>query len=133
MSALLTAVDLHRSFRSTPALRGADLTVEAGEIVAVMGPSGSGKSTLLHCAAGILTVDRGSVQYRGRDISALSDRDRSALRRTDFGFVFQFGRLVPELTCRENVTLLLRLAGMRRRAADVAADAWLERLGCWPR
>ena len=65
MSALLTAVDLHRSFRSTPALRGADLTVEAGEIVAVMGPSGSGKSTLLHCATGLTRPSAGTIRVPG--------------------------------------------------------------------
>ena len=63
-----------------------------------MGPSGSGKSTLLHCLAGILPPDAGSVTFDGRELTAMSDLERSALRRRDFGFVFQFGQLVPELT-----------------------------------
>ena len=126
--ALLTATGVVKAFGPTPALRGADLTVRAGEIVAVMGPSGSGKSTLLHCVAGILPADAGSVCYAGRDLRVMPDRERSALRRREFGFVFQFGQLIPELTCRQNVSMPLRLDGLGRRAAEAAADQWLERL-----
>jgi putative ABC transport system ATP-binding protein len=104
------------------------MSVRAGEVVAVMGPSGSGKSTLLHCLAGIIQPDAGTVTYAGRELSTLADGPRSALRRTDFGFVFQFGQLVPELTCLENVALPLRLDGMRRRAAEAKAREWLDRL-----
>ncbi len=125
---LVTATSVRRSFGLTPALRGADLTVGAGEIVALMGPSGSGKSTLMHCLAGILQPDSGSVRYDGVELTQLSDRARSALRRNDFGFIFQFGQLVDELTCRENVALPLRLTGASRRAAEVQADEWLQRL-----
>jgi putative ABC transport system ATP-binding protein len=129
MTALLTATKLTKAFGVTPALRGAELTVDAGEIVAVMGPSGSGKSTLLHCASGILPVDGGEVAYRGADLTTMSDRQRSALRRNDFGFIFQFGQLVPELTCRENLALPLRLTGQKSRPANAGADEWLDRLG----
>jgi putative ABC transport system ATP-binding protein len=125
---LLAAIDLHRAFGATPALAGATLRMRAGEIVAVMGPSGSGKSTLLHCMAGILRPDAGKVVYRGAELSTMPDGARSALRRTEFGFVFQFGQLVPELTCLENVALPLRLSGVRRRAAQALAGEWLERL-----
>lgn len=125
---ILQAQNLTKSFGKTAALHGANLTVDAGEIVAVMGPSGSGKSTLLHCAAGILAPDSGSVSYRGVELHSLSDRDRSALRRDEFGFVFQFGQLVPELTCLENIALPLRLAGTGRRTAEATARVWLERL-----
>ncbi|MCZ7416761.1 MULTISPECIES: ABC transporter ATP-binding protein [unclassified Streptomyces] len=125
---LLTAEGLHKTYGSTPALSGAGFSVHAGEVVAVMGPSGSGKSTLLHCLAGIVVPDAGTVHYRGRELSALSDAERSALRRGDFGFIFQFGQLVPELTCTENVALPLRLAGIGRRQAEARARAWLERL-----
>ncbi|MEV8513662.1 ABC transporter ATP-binding protein [Dactylosporangium sp. NPDC051484] len=128
MTALLFAEDLHKSFGATPALAGASMSVAAGEIVAVMGPSGSGKSTLLHCLAGIITPDSGRVVYRGQELSALSDVRRSALRRGEFGFVFQFGQLVPELTCLENVALPLRLDGVRRRDAERRAAEWLARL-----
>ncbi|MER6913642.1 ABC transporter ATP-binding protein [Streptomyces sp. NPDC000594] len=125
---LLVAEGLHKSFGRTTALDGAEFSIHPGEIVAVLGPSGSGKSTLLHCLAGIVAPDTGTVSYDGHELSALPDRERSALRRTHFGFVFQFGRLVPELTCVENVALPLRLAGVRRRAAERTAQEWLERL-----
>ncbi len=127
-SALLSACGLHKTYGSTPALAGADFTLHAGEVVAVMGPSGSGKSTLLHCLAGIVPPDSGSVRYAGEDLAGLSDARRSALRRADFGFVFQFGQLVPELTCTENVALPLRLTGRGRREAEALATEWLERL-----
>ncbi|MEU6483193.1 ABC transporter ATP-binding protein [Streptomyces sp. NPDC046887] len=125
---LLTARGLTKAYGPTAALRGAEVTVRAGEVVAVMGPSGSGKSTLLHCLAGIVRPDSGSVVYDGRELTALSDAERSALRRGDFGFVFQFGQLVPELSCLENVALPLRLGGKRKRAAEARAAEWLERL-----
>ena len=129
VTALLHADGFTKTCGCTPALREAGLTVEAGVIVAVMGPSGSGKSTLLHCAAGILRPDAGVVRYRDADLTAMSDRERSTLRRSEFGFIFQFGQLVPERTCLENVSLPLRLTGRRRRTADTPAREELERLG----
>ncbi|WP_329063976.1 ABC transporter ATP-binding protein [Streptomyces sp. NBC_01429] len=125
---LLVAHELRKAYGPTPALDGATFSVHPGEVVAVMGPSGSGKSTLLHCLAGIVGPDSGTVTYRGHELTGLPDAERSALRRTEFGFVFQFGRLVPELTCVENVALPLRLAGAKRRAAERTALEWLERL-----
>ncbi|MEE1927784.1 ABC transporter ATP-binding protein [Streptomyces sp. TRM 70351] len=126
--ALLRATGLHKTYGTTPALAGADFAIHPGEVVAVMGPSGSGKSTLLHCLAGIVAPDAGAVHYRGHELSAMSDAERSALRRGEFGFVFQFGQLVPELTCTENVALPLRLAGVERKPAEARAREWLERL-----
>ncbi|WP_410656205.1 ABC transporter ATP-binding protein [Amycolatopsis sp. lyj-112] len=125
---LLQGLGLHKAFGPTQALAGAGLDLAAGEIVAVMGPSGSGKSTLLHCLSGIVRPDEGEVLFRGRELSGMSDAERSALRRTEFGFVFQFGQLVPELTCLENVALPLRLGGMKRRPAEALATTWLDRL-----
>ena len=129
MSALLQATSITRNYGATPALRGVDVTIGAGEIVAVTGPSGCGKSTLLHCLAGILRADSGSVIYRDQDIGLWSEAARSRLRRTDFGVLFQFGQLVPELTAAENVALPLLLAGSGRREARTEAIGWLERLG----
>jgi putative ABC transport system ATP-binding protein len=110
-------------------LRGANLTVAAGEILAVMGPSGSGKSTLLHCLAGILKPDRGEILFAGRRVDTMAEQARSSLRRDHFGFVFQFGQLVPELTAEENVALPLLLGGARRSQALDEARAWFEPLG----
>ena len=117
------------SFGETPALRGADLTVARGEVLAVMGPSGSGKTTLLHCLAGILAPDSGQIWFAGTRIDTLREQERSALRRDRFGFVFQFGQLVPELSAEENVALPLLLGGMRRARALNEARSWFERLG----
>jgi putative ABC transport system ATP-binding protein len=128
VTALLTATGVQLSFGLTPALRGADIEVAAGEIVAVMGPSGSGKSTLLHCLGGILVPDRGEITFDGRRLDAMREGERSELRRERFGFVFQFGQLVPELTAEENVALPLLLAGIRRGAALERARDWLVRL-----
>ena len=125
---LLKATGLDKAYGPTPALAGASFALRAGEVVAVMGPSGSGKSTLLHCLAGIVRPDAGTITYDGRELTALSDTARSSLRRTDFGFVFQFGQLVPELTCVENVALPLRLNGEKRKAAEARAVEWLARL-----
>ncbi|OQO93953.1 macrolide ABC transporter ATP-binding protein [Saccharomonospora piscinae] len=125
---LLFGRHLHKAFGPTRALRGADVSVSAGEVLAIMGPSGSGKSTLLHCMAGIVAPDSGSIEYRGRDLGSMNDAERSALRRTEFGFVFQFGQLVPELTCLENVALPLRLSGVRRKVAEARAQQWLDRI-----
>jgi putative ABC transport system ATP-binding protein len=118
-----------KSFGQTPALRGATIAVGPGEIVAVMGPSGSGKSTLLHCLAGILTPDAGEVWFAGQRLDTLHETQRSELRRDRFGFVFQSGQLVPELTAEENVALPLLLGGTRRAAALAEARAWFGRLG----
>jgi putative ABC transport system ATP-binding protein len=126
---ILEAKEAVLSFGETPALRGANLTVAPGEILAVMGPSGSGKTTLLHCLAGILAPDYGQIWFAGTRIDTLREQERSALRRDRFGFVFQFGQLVPELSAEENVALPLLLGGMRRAQALNEARSWFERLG----
>jgi putative ABC transport system ATP-binding protein len=126
---LLEARDVHKAFGQTPALRGANVKVGQGEILAIMGPSGSGKSTLLHCLAGIFTPDEGDVLFDGRVLNAMSEADRTKLRRTAFGFVFQFGQLVPELTAADNVALPLLLNRTKRNVAYKTAGTWLDRLG----
>ncbi|MGW1379797.1 ABC transporter ATP-binding protein, partial [Streptomyces sp. NPDC002446] len=125
---LLAAEGLRKAYGPTPALDGVEFSIHPGEVVAVMGPSGSGKSTLLHCLAGIISPDSGTVRYGPHTLTELSDAQRSALRRSDFGFVFQFGQLVPELTAVENVALPLRLNGTKRKEAERQARDWLERL-----
>jgi putative ABC transport system ATP-binding protein len=125
---IIEARRLVKSFGQTLALRGASLGVRPGEILAVMGPSGSGKSTLLHCLAGILVPEEGEVWFAGQRLDTLSDDRRSELRRDRFGFVFQSGQLVPELTAEENVALPLLLAGARRAPAMAAARKWFAAL-----
>ena len=125
---LLTAHAVTASFGTTPALRGAKVQVGEGEVLAMMGPSGSGKSTLLHCLAGILVPSGGEVWFAGQRIDLLSERARTQLRRRSFGFVFQFGQLVPELPAIENIMLPLLLAGQRRPAARAQAAALFDQL-----
>jgi putative ABC transport system ATP-binding protein len=126
---IIEARDAVLSFGRTPALQGATLSVAAGEILAIMGPSGSGKTTLLHCLAGILTPAAGEIHFDGRRVDTMGETERSILRRDRFGFVFQFGQLVPELTAEENVALPLLLGGTRRTAALRETGPWFERLG----
>src|SRR5713226_8419543 len=122
---LIEARGITKSFGQTQALRGASVAVAAGEILAVMGPSGSGKSTLLHCLAGIFSPDEGEIVFDGQQLDQLSEARRTKLRRTAFGFVFQFGQLVPELTAADNVALPLLLNRVKRRAAYKTAETWL--------
>ncbi|MDQ1019454.1 ABC transporter ATP-binding protein [Streptomyces afghaniensis] len=126
---LLTASGLTKAHGRTPALRGASVELHTGEILAVTGASGSGKSTLLHCLAGIVRPDEGSVTYDGRRLADLPEQRLSELRRTEFGVVFQFGQLIPELTALDNVALPLLLAGTGRARARALAGEWLERFG----
>ncbi|WP_174243488.1 ABC transporter ATP-binding protein [Cellulomonas sp. SLBN-39] len=126
---VLVARGLRKSYGSAVALAAGELEIRRGEVVAVTGPSGSGKSTLLQCAAGITLPDSGAVWLDGQSVTDLPDAARARLRRTAFGFVFQFGQLVPELTVRENVALPLLLNGVRRRKAMAAAAEWLTVFG----
>jgi putative ABC transport system ATP-binding protein len=126
---LIEARTIVKAFGPTQALRGASVAATQGEILAIMGPSGSGKSTLLHCLAGIFPPDSGEVWFDGRRLDTLSETERTWLRRTAFGFVFQFGQLVPELTVADNVALPLLLNRASRKAAYQQADTWLGRLG----
>ncbi len=127
--AVLRGEALVKRFGSTEALRGIDVEVGRGEILAVMGPSGSGKSTLLHCLAAIVRPDAGRVLYDGVRIDDLGESARTRLRRQAFGFVFQFGQLVPELPAAENVALPLLLDGVSRSQAMDRAAAMFPRLG----
>src|SRR5215468_8731385 len=115
--------------REVHALRGASLQIQAGEFVSIMGPSGSGKSTVLHLLGALDTPTTGRALFRGRDLQSLSDWERSLLRRTRVGFVFQFFNLLPTLTAAENVALPLLLAGRGRAGARKTAQAALERVG----
>lgn len=125
---MLAAVGVSLRFGTTVALDDVSVSIEPGEMVAVVGRSGSGKSTLLHCLAGILTPDAGEVRFGEERIDGWTERRRSDWRLRHIGLVFQFGELVPELTLRENVRLPLLLAGADRAGLARRADEVLERL-----
>jgi lipoprotein-releasing system ATP-binding protein len=122
-----------RTYRSgeetLPVLRGINLSLQAGEIVALVAPSGTGKSTLLHLAGLLEQPDGGKVLIDGRDCGALSDRDRTMIRRDSIGFVYQFHHLMGEFTALENVVLPQMIAGIGRRDAGVRAMALLTAFG----
>jgi lipoprotein-releasing system ATP-binding protein len=110
-------------------LRGADLTMRAGEIVALVAPSGAGKSTLLHVAGLLDRPDGGSVLIEGRDAGGLPDKLRTAVRRDTIGFVYQFHHLLPEFTALENIVLPQMIAGRTRRVAEERARSLLTTFG----
>jgi putative ABC transport system ATP-binding protein len=131
-TAILVARGVTKTYRTNsvevPALRGLDLAISRGELVAVMGPSGSGKTTLLNCLSGLDEIDAGSVTIGGVDIGALSDARRTAHRARAMGFIFQSYNLIPVLSAAENVELPLLLIGSKPAAARARAEAILEPL-----
>jgi lipoprotein-releasing system ATP-binding protein len=133
MSDTLVLRGVKRTYRGEagdlPVLRGADMTVRAGEIVALVAPSGAGKSTLLHVAGLLDRADGGSVLIEGRDAGALADAARTAVRRDTIGFVYQFHHLLPEFSALENVVLPQMIAGCARRAAEERGRALLTAFG----
>jgi putative ABC transport system ATP-binding protein len=126
---VLAGRGLTKHYGGVHALDGVDISIEPGQVLAVVGPSGSGKTSLLHVLSGILRPDGGDVFLDGQSVGTLSEAARSELRRTAFGFVFQSGMLVAELTAEENAALPLLLAGTPRQQAVASARDWLARLG----
>ena len=130
---MLELRDAVRHYRQGPrvveAVRGVSLRVERGEFLSIMGPSGSGKSTIMHLMAGLDTPTSGQALYLGRDLAAMSDRERSILRRTKLAVVFQFFNLIPTLLACDNVALPLLLAGTPRAEARRRAEAALGHVG----
>ena len=135
---VISARSVTKTYGPNTVLRGVSLDIYPGESVAIMGPSGSGKTTLLHALAGIITMDSGSVHittpHPGAgpntvDLGSLTEKQRTALRAGSFGFIFQQGLLVPELTTEENVALAAMLAGTPREQASMAATHLLSQLG----
>ena len=129
MGTVLSGLGLVKKYASATALAGVDVEVGERESLAIMGPSGSGKSTLLHTLAGIIRPDEGQVLLRGERIDHWGENRLSAMRRSRFGFVFQFGQLLPELPAEENVALPLMLEGVPRKQAVVRARRWFAPLG----
>ncbi|MCP1167293.1 ABC transporter ATP-binding protein [Limimaricola litoreus] len=114
-------------------LRGADLVIQPGEVVALVAPSGAGKSTLLHIAGLLDTPDEGHVAIGGREMTKLSDRRRTQVRRADVGFIYQFHHLLPEFTALENIVLPQLASGTPRREAEACARELLDQVGVAPR
>jgi putative ABC transport system ATP-binding protein len=128
---LLTVSSLTKRFGpgQSPVLEGLELTLHAGQYLAIMGESGAGKSTLLNLIAGLDRAEAGHIRLEGVELDALDDDARSRLRRSHLGFVFQAFHVLPYLTVLQNVTLPLELLGLERRARQTRAHQWLERCG----
>ncbi len=129
----IQAQGVAKSFRegglAVDVLRGVDLTVRRGEVVAIVGASGSGKSTLMHCLGGLDAVDTGTICINGRNLAQLSERERGALRNQQLGFVYQFHHLLPEFTALDNVAMPLTIRRMSLSDARVQAAEVLRALG----
>jgi len=130
---IIQATDVHKVYHtglvSVPALRGIDLSVRRGEMLAVMGPSGCGKTTLLNCLSGLDTPDQGQIAIEGVALSGMADRERTDYRARRMGFVFQFYNLLPVLSAVENVELPLLVSGVKLREARKRALEALAQVG----
>lgn len=133
MAAVLELREIVRQYKSEggilQVLDGANLTLNQGELVGLVGPSGSGKSTLLHTAGLLEKPEGGQVFLEGEDCMALNDTGRTRLRREKLGFVYQFHHLLPEFNARDNVAMPLMVGGMKRRGARDKADILLAEMG----
>jgi len=132
MSVLLETIDLRKIYKvgkvEVEALRGVSIRVEAGELVSIMGPSGSGKSTLMHLLGAMTTATSGKVLVEGHDIASMNDSQRTAIRRTRLGFVFQRFNLLPALTARQNIAVARKIHGTGQNAEGDAHLADILRL-----
>lgn len=134
---VLAASGVSKTYRETrvetPVFADVDLSVRAGEAIAIMGASGAGKSTLLHLLGGLDVPDRGEITVAGQRMNSLSDSARGRLRNEALGFVYQFHHLLPEFTALENVAMPLLIRGLGVAAARAEATQLLERVGLGPR
>lgn len=126
---MIRAVDIHKSFDNLEVLKGIDLTIDDGEVVAIVGPSGAGKTTLLQLLGTLDSPDKGHVYYNDTDIYTLRDRQLAAFRGKNIGFVFQFHQLLPEFNVLENVAMPALIAGVRRSEAFERARKLIDYMG----
>lgn len=126
---MIQGINIKKSFGSLQVLKGIDIQVEAGEVVAIVGPSGAGKTTLLQILGTLDRPDSGSIFIDGQDVSAMNDAQQAVFRNRHIGFVFQFHQLLPEFTALENVSIPALIAGCSHRQAEKQAAEILEQLG----
>lgn len=126
---MIQGINIKKSFGSLQVLKGIDIQVEAGEVVAIVGPSGAGKTTLLQILGTLDRPDGGSIFIDGQDVSAMNDAQQAVFRNRHIGFVFQFHQLLPEFTALENVSIPALIAGCSHRQAEKQAAEILEQLG----
>ena len=121
--------EIQKSYGSVEVLKGLDLSISEGELVAITGQSGAGKSTLLHILGGLDIPDSGTVSIAGKTLSSLNEKQRALFRNRDLGFVFQFHQLLPEFTALENACIPALIGGATWKEAKIRARHWLEYLG----
>ena len=126
---MIQGINIKKSFGSLQVLKGIDIQVGAGEVVAIVGPSGAGKTTLLQILGTLDRPDSGSIFIDGQDVSAMNDAQQAVFRNRHIGFVFQFHQLLPEFTALENVSIPALIAGCSHRQAEKQAAEILEQLG----
>jgi putative ABC transport system ATP-binding protein len=133
MTGIVSAKDIHKTYDTgkiqVNALRGVDIDIEKGEMVAIMGPSGCGKTTLLNCLSGLDDLTKGKVLIDGQDIHAMKDNKRTDYRAENMGFIFQNFNLLPVLTAAENVELPLLVSGTKSKEARTKAVTALDLVG----
>ena len=126
---MIEAIDIHKSFGNLEVLHGISLKIEPGCITALLGPSGAGKTTLMQIMGTLMTTDSGKVLYDGKEVTGLKDKELSAFRNRNIGFVFQFHQLLPEFNAVENVMLPALIEGKSRSEAKRRASELLDSLG----
>lgn len=123
---MIEAVNVHKSFDSLHVLKGVNLKVEQKEIVSIVGPSGAGKTTLLQILGTIDNPNQGLVMFNGKDVSRMNEKEQSAFRNQEIGFIFQFHQLLPEFTALENVMIPALIAGKDNKKSKYKAEKLLE-------